>query len=150
MRKTEFWSNSANHCDVFGREFSWVILFFPSQLLALASNTLKFAASAIRIQQQQSTTVTKEAQDQSLQEYTLEEVSWHDNRHDCWIVIQDKIYDITSLMSGHPGGYDVLLEQAGRDATWAFRGVGHSIDALEQMDEYLVGILPPHQRIYLR
>lgn len=29
----------------------------------------------------------------------------------------------------HPGGEEVLIEQAGRDATEAFEDVGHSTDA---------------------
>lgn len=48
----------------------------------------------------------------------------------------------------HPGGEDVILEHAGRDATIAFRGVGHSVLALQALDEYLVGILPNNERIY--
>ncbi len=121
-------------------------------MLSLASSTLKLAASAIRFQQtcNTSSTGTKAGLLDSLPEYTLDEVSWHDSRDDCWIVLQDKIYNITSLLNGHPGGYDILLEQAGRDCTLAFRSVNHSLDALEQVDEYLVGVLPKHQRIYLR
>lgn len=39
----------------------------------------------------------------------------------------------------HPGGEEVLLEQAGRDASEAFEDVGHSSDARELMKKYLVG-----------
>lgn len=28
---------------------------------------------------------------------TLEEVSWHDNYDDCWVVIYDRVYDITDF-----------------------------------------------------
>ena len=87
-----------------------------------------------------------------LPEFTLEQVSWHDTRSDCWVVVDDFIYNLTEMLTalrdgGHPGGDDVLLEQAGRDATIAFHSVGHSMDANRQMDRYLVGILPLHQRI---
>lgn len=30
--------------------------------------------------------------------YTLEEVSWHDTPDDCWIVIYDRVYDITDFL----------------------------------------------------
>lgn len=29
---------------------------------------------------------------------TLEEVSWHDNYSDCWVVIYDRVYDITDFL----------------------------------------------------
>ena len=51
-------------------------------------------------------------------------------------------------MLQHPGGEDVLLEYAGRDATVAFRGVGHSEAAIKEMDDYVVGILPTEERIF--
>lgn len=29
---------------------------------------------------------------------TLEEVSWHDNEKDCWVVIYDRVFDITTFL----------------------------------------------------
>lgn len=29
---------------------------------------------------------------------TLEEVSWHDTPSDCWIVIYDRVYDVTDFL----------------------------------------------------
>ena len=71
----------------------------------------------------------------------------HDTRSDCWIVVDDLVYNLTDMLRDHPGGDDVLLEQAGRDATIAFHSVGHSTDASQQMNAYLIGILPLHQRM---
>ena len=48
----------------------------------------------------------------------------------------------------HPGGMDVMQEYLGLDATVAFQGVGHSRDAIEMMEEYLIGILPKSERAY--
>ncbi|XP_033229125.1 cytochrome b5-like [Belonocnema kinseyi] len=39
----------------------------------------------------------------------------------------------------HPGGEEVLLEQAGRDSTEAFEDVGHSSDARQMMEPYKIG-----------
>ncbi len=41
----------------------------------------------------------------------------------------------------HPGGEEVLLEQAGADATESFEDVGHSTDAREMLEQYYVGEL---------
>ncbi|CAG8715350.1 30299_t:CDS:2, partial [Racocetra persica] len=48
----------------------------------------------------------------------------------------------------HPGGEEVLLDEAGQDATEAFEDVGHSEEALEilkglEIGELKDGIPPP-------
>lgn len=45
------------------------------------------------------------------------------------------------LLLQHPGGEEVLLEQAGKDATEEFEDVGHSSDAREVMKKYKIGEL---------
>ncbi|NXT61678.1 CYB5B protein, partial [Chaetops frenatus] len=47
------------------------------------------------------------------------------------------------LLLQHPGGEEVLLEQAGRDATESFEDVGHSTDAREMLKQYYIGELHP-------
>ncbi|XP_018574979.1 cytochrome b5-like [Anoplophora glabripennis] len=79
---------------------------------------------------------------------TLEEVSWHDHARDCWIIIYDRVYDITDFLEEHPGGSDILLEYAGREASVAFRGSGHSAQAIRALDKFCIGELPMHERIF--
>lgn len=43
----------------------------------------------------------------------------------------------------HPGGEEVLLEQAGKDGSEAFEDVGHSSDARELMIKYKIGQIVP-------
>ena len=43
----------------------------------------------------------------------------------------------------------VMAEYLGYDATFAFRGVGHSEDAAEMLEEFLIGILPAHERLQI-
>ncbi|XP_050364545.1 cytochrome b5-like [Argentina anserina] len=71
--------------------------------------------------------------------YTLEEVSQHSDRKDCWLVIDGKVYDVTKFLEDHPGGDEVLLSSTGKDATGDFDDVGHSTSARAMMDEYYVG-----------
>ena len=52
-----------------------------------------------------------------------------------------KVYDVTKFLSEHPGGEEILLECAGVDATEGFEDVGHSADARELLEDYLVGDL---------
>ncbi|XP_041375884.1 cytochrome b5-like [Gigantopelta aegis] len=55
------------------------------------------------------------------------------------LVIHDSVYNVAKFLEEHPGGEEVLIEQAGGDATEAFEDVGHSADARELMKDYYVG-----------
>eukprot|EP00012_Vannella_robusta_P009856 CAMPEP_0206193846 /NCGR_PEP_ID=MMETSP0166-20121206/6825_1 /ASSEMBLY_ACC=CAM_ASM_000260 /TAXON_ID=95228 /ORGANISM="Vannella robusta, Strain DIVA3 518/3/11/1/6" /LENGTH=416 /DNA_ID=CAMNT_0053610667 /DNA_START=828 /DNA_END=2078 /DNA_ORIENTATION=- len=73
--------------------------------------------------------------------YSMEEVAKHTSVDDCWLVINGKVVDVTSYLDSHPGGDDVLLEAAGTDATEEFEDIGHTDDAIEQMEEFVIGVV---------
>jgi len=73
--------------------------------------------------------------------YALKEVAGHTDKTSCWIVIHDKVFDVTKFLEEHPGGEEVLLEQGGKDATEHFEDVGHSTDARTMMKDYQIGEL---------
>jgi predicted heme/steroid binding protein len=73
--------------------------------------------------------------------YPLVEVAKHQARDDAWIVIDGKILDVTRFMSEHPGGEDIMLASAGRDASREFEEVGHSSDARVRLHELCIGTL---------
>ncbi|EEB12210.1 Cytochrome b5, putative [Pediculus humanus corporis] len=82
-----------------------------------------------------------------LREINLDQISWHDQIDDCWVILYDRVYDVTEFLQQHPGGIDVLLEYAGRDATIAYRGFGHSSHAWKILQKYLIGVLPENERM---
>lgn len=45
--------------------------------------------------------------------YTLEEVAKHKSSDDLWIVIDGNVYDVTDYVEEHPGGADLIEEEAG-------------------------------------
>lgn len=55
-------------------------------------------------------------------------------------------FSLSFWLLQHPGGEEVLLEQAGKDATEAFEDVGHSTDARELMAKFKVGELIDAER----
>ncbi|XP_071442975.1 cytochrome b5 [Hetaerina americana] len=71
--------------------------------------------------------------------YSLEEVA--QNKDKKWIAIHNSVYDVNSFLNEHPGGEEILIEQAGKDATEPFEDVGHSTDARELMAKYKIGEL---------
>merc|ERR1712037_447618 len=92
---------------------------------------------------------TKTDPDTNLPLVSLDEVSEHCSQEDGWMVLYDRVYDVTAFLREHPGGEDVMIEYLGYDATFAFRGVGHSEDALEMLEEFLIGILPFQERLHI-
>lgn len=82
-------------------------------------------------------------QDSEVTYYTLEEVQKRNSAKELWLVIHGRVYDITSFVEEHPGGEEVLFEQAGADATESFEDVGHSVDAREMLKQYYIGDLHP-------
>ncbi|KAM9228478.1 cytochrome b5 isoform 2-T2 [Leptosomus discolor] len=78
--------------------------------------------------------------------YRLEEVQKHNNSQSTWIILHHRIYDVTKFLDEHPGGEEVLREQAGGDATENFEDVGHSTDARTLSESFIVGELHPDDR----
>ncbi|CDO95214.1 unnamed protein product [Kluyveromyces dobzhanskii CBS 2104] len=70
---------------------------------------------------------------------SVKEVKKHNRIDDCWIVIDNEVYDITKFLTIHPGGVARLMEFAGNDATEKFHQM-HSSATLEKMKEHLVYI----------
>uniref|UniRef100_A0A8C3BZX0 Cytochrome b5 type B n=1 Tax=Cairina moschata TaxID=8855 RepID=A0A8C3BZX0_CAIMO len=75
--------------------------------------------------------------------FTLQEVARRNCSREAWLVIHGRVYDVTRFLEEHPGGEEVLLEQAGKDATESFEDVGHSTDAREMLKQYYIGEVHP-------
>jgi len=69
----------------------------------------------------------------------MEELRKHSAQGDLWLLVNGEVYNVTSFMDEHPGGDEVLLSEAGKDATEAFEDVGHSDDARKMLPSLLVG-----------
>lgn len=82
-----------------------------------------------------------------LPRYTLHDVCHHCHQNDCWIVIHNRVYDVTNFLDKHPGGEEILWEHAGRDATLAFTGTGHTLEAVSLLQQYCIGILVEEEQL---
>jgi len=57
----------------------------------------------------------------NLKIFSLDEVAKHNEEGDVWIVIKNKVYDVTKWISRHPGGAMLILNLAGQDCTDEFK-----------------------------
>ncbi|KAM5538176.1 hypothetical protein V8D89_008063 [Ganoderma adspersum] len=71
--------------------------------------------------------------------FSLDEVSKHNSSSSCWVIINNKVYDVTEFLPDHPGGTKIILKYAGKDATSAYEPI-HPPDALDKN-------LPPEKHL---
>ncbi|XP_024248907.1 cytochrome b5 [Oncorhynchus tshawytscha] len=83
---------------------------------------------------------------QTVKYYRLSEIEEQNTFKSTWIIINFNVYDVTKFLEEHPGGEEVLREQAGGDATESFEDVGHSSDAKEMAANMVIGELHPDDR----
>ncbi|CAK9806846.1 Cytochrome b5 [Anthophora plagiata] len=71
--------------------------------------------------------------------FTAAQVSRHNKEKDLWIIYKDGVYDITKFLKEHPGGEEVLIDMAGKDATKCFDDIGHTIEAIQLRETFKIG-----------
>jgi len=73
------------------------------------------------------------------------EISKHNNRNDCWLLINNKVYDVTSFISMHPANPRTILDNCGKESTQQFSSRGgtgsHSSTAVGLLSFYYIGDL---------
>ena len=73
---------------------------------------------------------------------TIQEVSNHASKNDCWVIIDGGVYALDSYMAKHPGGTKVLAALCGKDGTQAFQSQ-HARQALPkaELEKHYLGKL---------
>ncbi|KAJ5403584.1 Hydroxyacid oxidase 2 [Penicillium cosmopolitanum] len=76
--------------------------------------------------------------------FNAAEVASHNTSKSCWVVLYGKVYDVTDFVAKHPGGANVILKLAGKDATEEYDPV-HPEGTLESnlKPEALLGSIDP-------
>ena len=77
-----------------------------------------------------------------------QEVGKHDHKDDTWIVIDSVVYNVTKFKEKHPGGVEVILQRAGKNATKAFTKARHPDQVIEsKLPKYMIGRISPDSLI---
>ncbi|MFA6273539.1 MAG: cytochrome b5-like heme/steroid binding domain-containing protein [Candidatus Paceibacterota bacterium] len=76
----------------------------------------------------------------------MSEIKKHNNINDCYMVMNNKVYDLTSYFGSHPGGDRAMVLYCGENATQAYatkggEGSRHSSYAKNLLAQYLIGNL---------
>jgi hypothetical protein len=64
-------------------------------------------------------------------QFSLDDVATHNNKSDCWVVLHDRVLDVTDFLKDHPGGELAIITFAGKDATAEFDMI-HPPDVIEK------------------
>ena len=79
----------------------------------------------------------------TLKSYSMDELSTHNQKGDCWLLIHDQVVDVSNFTK-HPGG-DAYVPYCGKEATAAFETKGgngqHSDRAHQMMESFVIGQL---------
>ena len=51
------------------------------------------------------------------------------------------MYNISSFLDEHPGGSEIMMEFAGKNADSMFEDVGHSSQARERLSDFCIGFI---------
>ncbi|KLJ13553.1 nitrate reductase (NADH) [Blastomyces silverae] len=85
-------------------------------------------------------------------QFTREEIEKHDSESDCWIVINNKVYDATSVLGWHPGGPAAIMAHAGRvhaETTEEFDSI-HDDYAQQKLSECVLGVVTDKTKAYIK
>ena len=67
-------------------------------------------------------------------------VARHATANDCYLIINNKVYNVTSYIGQHPGGVRNITSYCGQEATGIFAAI-HSNFAWDLLSQYYIGML---------
>jgi len=69
---------------------------------------------------------------------TVENIAKHSTPNDCYLIIKQNVYDVSSYIFLHPGGRGTITSRCGEEVTGIFASI-HSNFAWDLLGRYLVG-----------
>ena len=72
--------------------------------------------------------------------YTAAQVKQHNKKHDAWIIINKKVYDVTKWIDKHPGG-NIILKWIGKDGSKQFNSIHPGYVKKKILPKFFIGYL---------
>ena len=79
----------------------------------------------------------------SARAWSLEEVRRHNSRHDCWMALRGRVYNVTAYLRYHPGSIEELMRCAGDDGTALFDEAHAYVNVEAILEGCCIGLLAP-------
>jgi cytochrome b involved in lipid metabolism len=95
----------------------------------VASNTNQTSASTSSTQS-----------NNSKNKLNITEISKHSTPNDCYLIVKNKVYDVSSYINKHPGGQKNITNHCGGEETRLFSDI-HSNFAWDLLKKYYIGDL---------
>ncbi len=101
-----------------------------------------------QVQSQQQTATTPPAQPGTTRPTTAtpgtitlsaQQIATHNTAANCWMIVNNNVYNVTSYLNQHPGGRSAILGYCGKDGSAAFEGLPHSTNAHQLLANFYVG-----------
>lgn len=73
-------------------------------------------------------------------EFTLTEVATHSSPDDCYLVIENNVYNVSSFINTHPGGRENITNNCGQEVTGLFYTI-HANKVWNLLGQFYVGYL---------
>eukprot|EP01024_Parvocaulis_polyphysoides_P030017 TRINITY_DN2725_c2_g1_i3.p1 TRINITY_DN2725_c2_g1~~TRINITY_DN2725_c2_g1_i3.p1 ORF type:complete len:478 (-),score=32.48 TRINITY_DN2725_c2_g1_i3:176-1588(-) len=112
-------------------------LFLSQISQTFFSTPLEFLGIKNQTQKHQQPPPLRSQSPLTLQSFTWDEIKKHNNDSSCWVVVHNRVYDVSEFVGVHPGG-PVIRQFGGRDATDVFSAF-HSKKAWEFLGSLLIG-----------
>lgn len=72
--------------------------------------------------------------------FTMNEVSKHNSSSSCFLIINNKVYDVSSYLIYHPAGSKTITSRCGKEVTGIFARI-HSNRAWDLLKKYKIGTI---------
>ena len=133
---------------VFYQDNNQVVKTLTLPMVEKASSTIpKEATSSVKVVKDKPITIVNPpvVVTPSVKLLDMVEVAKHNTNMDCYMVINNKVYDLSGYASSHPGGTRNVVNYCGKESTTAYdtkgRGSPHSSYADGLLDKYYIGDL---------
>ncbi len=127
------------------KKIIWIILALVIILLGVFffnKPVNKYSESDYQAYQNSTSTLTEVSASTTSRVIKASDVATHNSQADCWATISGKVYDLTGMVSQHPGGAEAILSICGKDGTATFSGQhGENQKVLSLLPRFYIGDL---------